>query len=114
MRYGTVPLVRRTGGLADTVIDVSPATISARTATGFAFDEIAQDGLMFAVNRAMALYKEPLAWRRIQQQGMAQDFGWGTRAAKYAELYREVTGLSDLRSEDLPIRTKRIESIAAE
>ncbi len=114
MRYGTVPLVRRTGGLADTVIDVNPATIAARTATGFAFDEIAACGLLSAVGRAMALYNEPLAWRRLQQQGMARDFGWNTKAITYAELYREVTGLSDFRSENLPIRTTKIGAIAAE
>lgn len=114
MRYGTVPLVRRTGGLADTVIDVSPATISARTATGFTFDAIAPHGLLSAVTRALALYREPLAWRRLQQQGMSADFSWNTRALDYVELYRDVTGLAAFRSEDLPTRTKKRESIAAE
>ena len=94
LRYGTVPVVRQTGGLADTVRDANSTTLPDRTATGFVFQETSTGGLKGAAARAMALYREPLAWRRLQLQGMAQDFSWQTSAAKYAALYHEVTGLA--------------------
>lgn len=90
LRYGTVPIVRRTGGLADTVTD--PGT-SDRAATGFVFEEADGAGLRGAIERALALYKEPLAWRRLQLRGMSQDFGWAASAARYAALYQQITGI---------------------
>ena len=92
-RYGTLPIVRRTGGLVDTVIDATKATRSDRTATGFVFDDADLPALLDATGRALALYKEPLAWRRMQLQGMGQDFGWDTSAAKYIALYHEASGI---------------------
>jgi len=88
LRYGTVPVVRRTGGLADTVTDIGPPDL----ATGFVFEDPTRDGLMGAIERAMALYEEPLAWRRLQLKGMAEDFGWATSAGRYAALYHQATG----------------------
>ena len=93
LRYGTVPVVRRTGGLADTVCDANAATMSDRSATGFVFDEPSLPDLRGAITRALTLYQEPLAWRRLQLNGMAKDFSWQASAAKYAALYREVAGL---------------------
>jgi len=93
-RYGTLPVVRRTGGLVDTVIDATKANRSDRTATGFVFDEANLSALLDATGRALALYKEPLAWRRMQLQSMGQDFGWDTSAAKYMDLYHEASGVS--------------------
>ncbi|HEY3638982.1 MAG TPA: glycogen synthase GlgA [Rhizomicrobium sp.] len=90
MRYGTIPVVTRTGGLKDTVVETSSATLLDRTATGFVFDEISVDGLMQGIDQALALYDEPLLWRRLQLQGMAQDFSWAASAKRYAALYREV------------------------
>ncbi len=90
LRYGTVPIVRRTGGLADTVAD---ALNSDRAATGFVFDEPTLEGLLGAVNRSLAAYREPLAWRRMQLSGMAQDFSWNMSAARYAALYHDVSGI---------------------
>ncbi len=89
MRYGTVPVVRRTGGLKDTVIEASSAAQLDRTATGMVFDEADVGGLMQGVGKALALYREALLWRRIQLQGMAADFSWATSATRYAALYRE-------------------------
>lgn len=89
MRYGTVPVVRRTGGLRDTVIETSPANLLDRTATGVVFDEANVDGLMQGVAHALALHREPLLWRRLQLQGMSQDFSWDASASRYAALYRE-------------------------
>lgn len=103
LRYGTLPVVRRTGGLADTVVDATATSIADRSATGFVFDEANRDALISAVARALALYREPLAWRRLQLQAMAQDFSWDASAAKYAALYSAVSGLPALlEPEELP------------
>ena len=93
LRYGTLPVVRRTGGLADTVVDATATSIADRSATGFVFDEPTDEALTAAIARALALYREPLTWRRLQLQAMAQDFSWNTSASKYAALYSAVSGL---------------------
>ena len=90
LRYGTLPVVRRTGGLADTVIDSNPKSIVERTATGFVFDEATRRGLTEALGRALNLYHEPLTWRRLQLQAMAQDFSWAASAKNYIALYRDL------------------------
>jgi starch synthase len=99
LRYGTLPVVRRTGGLADTVVDATATSIANRTATGFVFDEESQQALEAAIARALALYREPLTWRRLQLQAMAQDFSWDASAARYAALYHAVSGLPWLPAE---------------
>ena len=93
LRYGTLPVVRRTGGLADTVVDATAETMGDRTATGFVFEDAGMPGLVSAVGRALALYREPLTWRRLQLHAMAQDFSWDASAAQYAALYNEVSGV---------------------
>jgi len=90
LRYGTAPIVRRTGGLADTVTDVS---FTEPSATGFVFEGADSAGLMGAVERALTLYKEPLAWRRLQLKGMEEDFGWTASAERYTTLYHEASGI---------------------
>jgi starch synthase len=104
MRYGTVPVVRRTGGLKDTVVEASQSNLLDRTATGILFDEASMDGLMRGVVQALALYREPLLWRRLQLQGMAQDFSWAASAARYASLYRQAAPLADVAVETAPQR----------
>jgi starch synthase len=94
LRYGTVPVVRRTGGLADTVTDAQSVTMTAETATGFVFEEATKEAFEGAVQRALRLFREPLAWRRLQLAGMKRDSGWKTSAAKYIALYEELSGLS--------------------
>jgi starch synthase len=89
MRYGAVPVVRRTGGLVDTVMDYDPAT---GTGTGFLFDEYAPEALMDALERALALYDTPEAWRRLVREAMERDFSWNKSAALYTELYIEAMG----------------------
>jgi len=93
LRYGTLPVVRRTGGLADTVVDATATSIADRSATGFSFDETTSEALTAALARALALYREPLTWRRLQLQAMAQDFSWSASASKYAALYSAASGL---------------------
>jgi starch synthase len=88
LRYGTVPIVRATGGLADTVVDCTPETLGAGTATGFSFLAYTADALTEAVGRALAMYHEqPDAWRQIMQNGMRQDWSWQRSAAEYENVY---------------------------
>jgi starch synthase len=90
LRYGCVPIVARTGGLADTVIDANEAALSAGVATGFQFDAESGDALLNAVKRAVAVYADRTAWATMQRQGMKSDVSWDRSAAKYAELYRSL------------------------
>lgn len=92
LAYGCVPVVARTGGLADTVIDANVAALSQGVATGFQFVSVTHDVLTHAISRAVALYREPSVWRRMQQQGMKADFSWGQSGKAYADLYRNLTG----------------------
>ena len=94
LRYGTLPVVRRTGGLADTVIDTNESTLHDRSANGFVFDEATAACMIQAVSRALALYREPLPWRLLQVQAMSGAYGWDTSAAAYMALYEDVTGIA--------------------
>ena len=89
LRYGTVPLVRRVGGLADTVVNATTGTLNNQTATGFMFDAASAPALSGAVAQAVKAFAQPTVWQRIVQQGMAQDFSWAHAAQQYLALYRE-------------------------
>jgi starch synthase len=91
-RYGSPPVVRRTGGLADTVVDATEEALLRGTATGFCFVEPAAAGLRGALERALALHGAPLEWQKLQRAGMSADFGWGQSARQYADLYRSLPG----------------------
>ena len=95
MRYGTVPIVRRVGGLADTVVDVSPSSLAAETATGFVFDAYTTAALLEAVQRAVAAFAQPDVWGRLVQHGMRQDFSWTRSAQDYVRLYERLHALRD-------------------
>ncbi len=84
--YGTVPIVRATGGLADTVIDVSEHP---DTGTGFSFREYNATKMLDAIQRALSLYKDSEAWHALQLRGMNQDFSWRNSAKKYVEIYEQ-------------------------
>ena len=92
LAYGCVPVVARTGGLADTVIDANPAALAAGVATGVQFDGVHYHALRAAIDRTMALYADRDTWRRIQRSGMKADFSWAASARAYADLYRGLTG----------------------
>ena len=95
LRYGTVPIVHNTGGLADTVVNVNSTTLAEGTATGFVFDEPNADSLWRAVERAMDFYHRPdVTWEILATTGMRQDFSWKTSAKHYLELYREALEVS--------------------
>jgi starch synthase len=91
LRYGTLPVVSLVGGLADTVIGASPATLAAGVATGVTFHPV--DAMAFG--RAMAqlldLYRQPKLWAKIRANAMAQPVGWEASAAAYASLYERLT-----------------------
>jgi starch synthase len=88
LRYGSVPLVHATGGLADTIVDPQA---SPDRANGFAFHEYRHSSLLDTLDRALATYAETKTWRKIVQQGMNQDFSWTHAAAQYVNLYRKCT-----------------------
>jgi starch synthase len=86
-RYGTLPVVRRVGGLADTVTDATPAALARGAATGVVFDHADSGALLEAVRRALALWRDAGARAALQGAGMRRDFSWGPAAAAYAALY---------------------------
>jgi starch synthase len=90
LRYGTLPLVRRVGGLADTVVDATAVNLANGTATGFAFDGASAPELMSAIQRANALFRKPAIWLRIVQRAMTRDFSWAAAARRYVAVYREL------------------------
>lgn len=87
LRYGCVPIVARTGGLNDTVIDANHAAILAKVATGVQFAPVNEDSLLQAVRRAIRLFRDRKLWTQIQKQGMKSDVSWGKSAERYAALY---------------------------
>ncbi|MBD3678453.1 MAG: glycogen synthase GlgA [Rhodobacteraceae bacterium] len=90
LRFGTLPLVAYTGGLADTVIPASPAGLRAGAATGIQFHPVSTEALGRALDQLCALYREGATWRRMQKNAMAHPVGWEHSAADYADLYRAV------------------------
>lgn len=87
LRYGTVPIVGRTGGLVDTVVDATPKNIASGTATGVLFSGDDGQSLLDAVNWATTLYRDKGIWTRMQREGMQQDFSWRRSAQQYIQLY---------------------------
>jgi starch synthase len=85
LRYGSLPVVRRTGGLADTVIDAGR-----KNGNGFVFDAANPEELLAALRRAEAVWEDQDKWRGMQERGMKCDFGWSKSAARYEKLYRTV------------------------
>ena len=90
LRYGTLPVVRRVGGLADTVVDASDEAVREDRATGFSFDAATPAALDGAMQRAINAYHEPARWQQLMQRAMAQDFSWDGAAQKYVGLYKEL------------------------
>jgi starch synthase len=87
MRYGTVPVVRAVGGLADTVKPYNPRN---GQGTGFLFSEYDPGAMLGALSRALEVYRQPRAWRRLQLNGMKRDFSWSRSAAEYVKVYKRV------------------------
>jgi starch synthase len=89
LRYGSLPVVRRVGGLADTVVDASAATVRDGSATGFVFDAASAEALAGALHRAVAAYRDAGEWRGLMSAAMSRDHSWRAAAAAYCEVYRE-------------------------
>jgi len=87
MRFGTVPIVKRVGGLADTVVDVTPASVAAKTATGFVFAEHSAKALVETVRRVVAAFRDHALWNGLVESGMRQDFSWSRSAHAYVQVY---------------------------
>lgn len=91
LKYGTLPVVALTGGLADTVIGASPATLGAGVATGITFHPVDEMALSRALDRLLALHADKSVWKAMQRRAMQADFGWTSAARAYGALYRELT-----------------------
>ena len=89
LRYGTPPIVRATGGLADTVIDVNETTLADKTANGFVLQEATPHALWLAMERVCQNWHDKRLWQRIQQNGMRRDFSWEHATHDYINLYRD-------------------------
>ena len=85
MRYGAVPLVRATGGLADTVVDVDAQP---QRGTGFVFQAYTPQALEETLQRALVAYRDAPRWKAVQRRAMEMDFSWDTSACAYQDLYR--------------------------
>jgi len=90
LAYGCVPVVARTGGLGDTIVDANLAARNAGAATGLQFAPVSYEGLADAIARAIRLFGDKAAWRAMQRAGMATDCSWATSGAAYAALYRRL------------------------
>ncbi|NOY61898.1 MAG: glycogen synthase GlgA [Gammaproteobacteria bacterium] len=91
LRYGTLPIVRRTGGLADSVVDASDENRKADRATGFVFDKATPAALSQCIFRALSLYQRPRLWRKVMSRAMSRDFSWQRSAKAYLECYQRAT-----------------------
>ncbi len=87
LQYGAVPIVRATGGLADTVTNCTPESLADGTANGFSFEEASSQALSEAIDRGCRTYQDPGTWDRLVQTGMRQDWSWQRSARRYQELY---------------------------
>jgi starch synthase len=85
MKYGTVPVVRATGGLDDTI-----EPFNGKTGTGFKFSDYSADALLGAVKDAVAAYRQPKVWRQIMLNGMKKDYSWAASAKQYLKVYQSV------------------------
>lgn len=90
LRYGTPPVVRRTGGLADSVNDTTPESIANRSANGFVFDSANKGDLLSAIQRALTCYGHKQEWEAIMKNGMACDLSWTQSALAYLDIYRSL------------------------
>lgn len=90
LKYGTLPLVRRTGGLADSVVDTSIENLADNTATGFVFERETLEDFQQAIKRSFTLWKDNSKWKQVQKTAMKVDFSWQKAAQSYLTLYRSL------------------------
>ncbi len=87
--YGTIPVVNKTGGLADTIIDYSEENLKNGLANGFCLPDYSPQGLMYALKKAIDIFKDKTKWRKLMENAMNCDFSWTNSAKKYIELYQQ-------------------------
>lgn len=90
MRYGTIPIVHRVGGLADTVDDCVCVEQQWQSGTGFCFDHFDPAAFVYALQRCVAVFKNAMSWQKLQQQAMAQRYSWVAAAEKYLAIYESI------------------------
>ena len=90
LRYGTVPIVRKTGGLADTVVNYTPSAFKGSRVTGFSFTDTSADSLLTCLLLALSIYRKKADWHRIVRAGMEQDLSWARSAEIYLRLFQEL------------------------
>ena len=94
LKYGTVPVVRSTGGLADTITDCTEQSLAEGTASGFSFEPYTTVALEEALQRARSAFANPVIWQQLIQNGMQQDWSWASSARQYDQLYARTLSLS--------------------
>ncbi len=92
LRYGTLPVVARTGGLADTVIDANVAALLAKAATGFVFHDVSATGIALVIDRVVEAYADPKLWQSMQRAAMRHPVDWDSSAQAYRDLYADLAG----------------------
>ena len=90
LRYGTLPVVARVGGLADTVIDANEAAIADGVATGFQFAPVTAEALAETLRQAIGLYQDQPTWQKMVRRAMTREVGWDRAARHYLQVYREL------------------------
>jgi starch synthase len=100
LRYGTVPVVRRVGGLADSVIDANHETLANKSATGFVFNDYCSSQLAETIERTVATYRQPTVWEQIVRTGMSIDWSWNRSAQRYVKVYRMASERRNERAKD--------------
>ena len=93
LRYGTVPIVRATGGLSDTVVDLGETAVNGRAPTGVVFHDFSPQALGEAISRACRAFADPTIWRPLVTSGMRQDWSWGHSAQEYVNLYGRIAAI---------------------
>ena len=87
MKYGSIPLVRKTGGLSDTVENLSP---EGKKGTGFVFENYRSEDLLFIIRRAVEAFRQSKIWKELVQRAMTKDFSWDASARQYLDLYEHI------------------------
>lgn len=95
LRYGTLPVVRRVGGLADSVVHCDEAALAEQRATGIVFTHANADAVIWAVEKALELFRNKRVWKQMMQTAMREDFSWDASAQRYQEIYRKAREICD-------------------
>jgi starch synthase len=103
LRYGTLPVVRNVGGLADSVCDTTEASIADNSATGFIITDNKPATLISTLQRALDYYLHPAIWRQLQVNAMSQDFSWQQSAEAYLSLYQQALENNPKRGVQVPV-----------